>query len=434
MKVTEKKRDKKAVVLEARASIEDVERAFEAAQMSFAQQMGFKAEGSKTIAEIAHDTFNIKDFDETVRLQVIDYLTPFAVDKKNLIPAYPAKIVSQEKAQRGLELSFTLEVPLKVGLKLSSYEPVSIKMPPFQISDSQIDSQITQMAESYAEFAEIEQRPARMSDSCLVNITAQKDGRDLPELTAEKAIYNLGSNQLGENFDTQIIGMNAGDTKTFPLEMAGLAPSAEESIVECTVDLIEVRERVIPLIDDAWIKLNVPEAETLEKFRSLIHKEFSKSYAEDYQAMLRQRALEELAKRYEGPVDDEAILAMQKNIINNLNIQLRQEDMSFEEYVEKNGGEQQFNLATMMQSKENLVQGYTLDALFSHEKFILTDEDILEACKTIDKENPSLIRKQMEYSGCGYMLKETAERLKASNWIVEHANIIVEEERAEESS
>lgn len=426
MKVTEKKKDKNKVVLEAVANPEEVERAFEAAYFSFAQQAGLQPEGMKTIAEIAEEKLDIKNLDAMVESQVVEYLTPFAVDKKNLMPAYPPKVIKKAVAKKGQDFEFTLEVALKNDLKLSSYDPVTIKIPPFNINETEIDNQIKQMAESYSDFVAIDPRPARMGDSCLLNIRAEKNGFDVESLNAENTIYDLGSWTLGEGFDDQIIGMNAHEVKEFPLSYQGPETEMDDPMVECIVELLEVREKSIPVIDDEWISVNIPTAKTLEGFKNFIREEFKKSYSGEYEDMKRQLATEELAKRYEGDIDDEAMLAMQQTIMNNLRMKLQEEGSSLEDYIEKNGGEQQFNLSILMQSKDSLAQGYALDALFLHNKFSLTDEDIIEACKTFDPENPNLVRKQMEYSGCGYMLRETAERMKASKWLIDNAEIVEE--------
>lgn len=426
MKVTEKKKEKDSVILEAVASVDDVEKAFEAASIAFAQQTGLKPEANKSVAQIAEEQLDIKDLDGIVSRQVIEYLTPFAVDKRNLTPAYPARVTKQAHARRGSELPFTLEVALKTNLTLSSYDPVTITIPPFVMNDLEVDKQIAQMAESYADFVAIEPRPAQSGDSCLLNILAQENNVDVPELSIENTIYQLGSNMISKDFDTQIIGMSAPDEKAFTIEYLSNEPGSSPRTIDFVVTLVEVRERVVPTIDDEWIRINAPAAKTLENFKHLIRSEFEKEYRVEYENMKRQRATAELAKRYTGGISDEAMVSMQQVIIGNLRAQMQNEGKNFDEYIDENGGEQQFNLMTMMQSKDTLAQGYALDALFIHEGLSLTDDDIREACKSFDPENPDMIRKQMEYTGCGFMLQETASRLKASKWLVESAQIIEE--------
>ena len=90
---------------------------------------------------------------------------------------------------------------------------------------------------------------------------------------------------------------------------------------------------------------------------------------------------------------------------------------------DRQGGEQQFNMMMMMQTRQMLVQGYALDALFRHEGLVVSDEDVQEACAAMNPQNPQGVRRQMEESGRGFALREAAERIKANKWLLEHADI-----------
>ncbi len=146
----------------------------------------------------------------------------------------------------------------------------------------------------------------------------------------------------------------------------------------------------------------------------------------EYENFKRQLAVSELAKRFEGKIADPVYEAMQQSILNNLRTQLKQQNIPFEQFVEQNGGEQQFSMSMMMQTRQNLVESYSLDAVFRHEKMTLSDSDIFDACKEMNPQQPEMVKEQMEKTGWGYALRETASRLKASKWLVEQAAITVQ--------
>ena len=76
------------------------------------------------------------------------------------------------------------------------------------------------------------------------------------------------------------------------------------------------------------------------------------------------------------------------------------------------------------------MQGYALDALFSHEGLVVGEEDILEACTSMNPQNPKGVRRQMEESGRGFALREAAERIRANKWLLEHAKVTIKENKA----
>ena len=115
---------------------------------------------------------------------------------------------------------------------------------------------------------------------------------------------------------------------------------------------------------------------------------------------------------------------MRSNLMENMRMELQQSGQTWEDFVAQNGGEQQFGMMLMLQTREMLVQGFALDAVFRHEKLSLTDEDIEAACRAMNPQvNPKQLRQQFEQSGRGFALRESAERLKANNWVLEHAII-----------
>jgi trigger factor len=78
----------------------------------------------------------------------------------------------------------------------------------------------------------------------------------------------------------------------------------------------------------------------------------------------------------------------------------------------------------MMQTRQMLVQGFSLDSVFRHEGLVLNDEDIEAACHAMNPQvNPKRLRQELEQNGRGFVLRETAERLKANKYLVDHANI-----------
>lgn len=152
---------------------------------------------------------------------------------------------------------------------------------------------------------------------------------------------------------------------------------------------------------------------------SLLSQQSSQHEEEKYQL-----ALAELVKRLvDCRIPDEVYKAMSQNLVNSMRAQLQQEGMSFDEFVEGQGGKQQFNMLVMLQVCQTLLQGYALDTLYRHEKLSLSDADYAEACQSMSPQDPAMVRMQMERTGLGFTLRETAERIKAGKWLLAHAKI-----------
>lgn len=429
MKVTQKKLDDGKLLLTAVASKDEVSRALTASHIAFAQQMGLRPEKDKTVAMVAEEKMGIKDLDSIVEPQAIEYLVPFAIDKKGLTPAYPPKPSPKMRLKRGEEFTFELEVAPKPDYELTSYDPVEITIPALELDESEVEKQLAQLAERYVEYVTDDPHPVHKGDSCLLALEAYENGEKLNGLTTDARPYTTGAGLMPDGFDEAIIGMDVGETKTFTFEGPSLDDDGNEitQTIECTATVKEIQKRVIPTINDEWVKKNMPMYKDAEALRKNIADSLAAQQKQEYEEYKRQVAAAELAKRFEGRIDDPVYEAMSQSLMNNLRMQLAQQNIKYEDFVQQQGGEQQFNMMMMMNTRQMLVQGYALDAVFRHENLVLSDEDLEDTVMSMNPQNPRGARQQMEESGRGFALREAAERMKANKWIVEHAIIHVQE-------
>lgn len=434
MKVTHKKLNDGTLVLDAVASTAEVSNAFNVSHIAFAQQMGLRPEKDKTVAQVAEERLGIRDLDSVVEAQAVEYLVPFAIDKKGIIPAFPPKPQSMSPLKRGQTFQFELHVTPKPDYELSSYDPVEITVPPFEFDEAEVDAQIAQIAERYAEYLADDPRPVQSGDSCLLALESYENGEKLSALTTDARTYTTGAGLMPPGFDENIIGMDVGEAKSFTFEGPGVDEDGNEitETIECTATVKEIQKKVTPVIDDTWVAKNMPMYRDAAALRGSIAEGISKQRRAEYENHKRELAASELATRFQGSIADEVYEAMSQNLMNNLRMQLAQQNMTYEQFVEQQGGAQQFNMLMMMQTRQMLVSGYALDAVFRHEGLAIADEDIEEACLSMNPQNPKEFRRQMEESGRGFALREAAERIKANKWLVEHAVITVKEQTGQQ--
>ena len=418
MKVTQKKLDDGRLLIDAVASTAEVSNALNNAHLAFAQQMGMRPEKDKTVAQAAEERMGIKDLDSVVMNQAVEALVPFAIDKVGVIPAFPPQPEPKTALKRGQTFQFGLHLTPKPDYELTSYEPVSITIQEVSIDERQVDEQINQVAERYAEFVADDPHPVRKGDSCLLAMESYENGEKLPGLTTDARTYSAGAGLMPDGFDENIIGMDVGETKTFTFEGPGIDDEGNEIVetIECTVTVKEIQKKVAPVIDDAWVAKFMPMYKDVAAMRDDIRRGLNRQLSGEYENYKRNMAAGELAKRFQGSIADEVYESMSRNLMNNMRAEVEQQNMTWDQFVEQQGGEQQFNMMMMMQTRQMLVQGYALDALFRHEGLVVSDEDVQEACAAMNPQNPQGVRRQMEESGRGFALREAAERTIPKDW------------------
>lgn len=433
MKVKQIKKDGEKVTLEAVATAQETAQAMQAAKMAFAQSMGMKPPvQGQSIDEAAEQQMGIKNLASIVEASAMDALAPMAVDKKGITPAYPPHAQAKGAFKPNEEFRFEVEVDLKPAYELSSYEPVKIKVPPFQMNEGVIDQQIKDMSERYTAYVEDPDAPAdrvvEKGDHVKLAMEAREGDKELKGLSTKGRTYTAGQGFMPDGFEEQILGMKAGETKEFTFE----GPDFDEDMNERTqtvtakVTILAFEKEQTPEIDDEWVKANMPMYKGLDDLRADMGKNLERQARMEYDGYVRQAAAAELATRFQGKIADEVYEHMREQLVSNIRMDLQQQGMTWEQFVEQNGGEQQFGMMLMLQVRQMLTQGFALDAYFRHKGMSINEEDLVEACRAMNPQmNPKQMIKQAESAGHMFALRESAERLKANKDLVEKAEIEV---------
>ncbi len=430
MKVVKKKGENGFLIYDATASTQEVSQALNQASEQFCQQMGIAPVAGKTPAQAVSERLGIKDLDSVIASQAIEMLIPRAIDKQGIVPAFTPDLKADMPLKRGRAFQFTLEVMPKPSYELSDYSPVKFVVQPFQPDEEEIDRQIGLMAKEYMVFVPTEAKPIHAGDSCKLNLKTTKDGEVVPGLTIDGRSYTLGEDLMPKGFDEGLDGMVVGETRTFTFEGPGLDENFNEIMeaYECTATLVEVQKEVVPVVNDEWIKKNMPMYKDYDDMRAKIGEEINKERMKYYEDYKRNAAASKLAERFDGRIADEVYEGAMRDEQRTMRQQVAAAGVTWDEFVEQQGGEQQVSMMMMMSMRQNLVQGYALDAYYRHHNLSYTDDDLNEACFQINPRDPKYARRQMEKNGLGYALREAAERLRACKHLVETADISIAEQ------
>lgn len=450
MKINQRKVSENKIKLQCTATPDDVARALQMAGEAFARNMGISPDGKTTVAEAVEKQFGIKDLDSLVAESAKQILIVMALDKKNIIPAYLPQTTSVAMPRRGMPYDFELEVELKPKYELTSYEPLELEAKRFEFDESQIDSELQNLASGYTAYVKDEtadaDRTVAADDYIKVALEATQDGKPIPGLNTDGRIYLVGAGHMPASFDESILGMKAGDTREFdfgfddgtagpgaagdtemdaPADSEGADVAAEsQPTMHAKVTVLEFLKEQKPQIDDEWVAKNAPMYKSVDELKTDIKRGLEERDKESYEAYLRSLAVEALAKRFEGKIEDGVYESMLAQMRQTMEGELANQGMKWEDYVEQSGGESQVQMMMLLEARQTLVQGFSLDAIFRHFKLSVDNSDIEHVCHLMNPNaDPHAMRITAEENGQGFALREMAERYKANQYIVDHANI-----------
>ena len=200
-----------------------------------------------------------------------------AVMQENLRPAGQPDIKPGEPAdgaddeEAGFSFVATFEV-------YPEFEPVfnesiSVARPLVDIEESDIDEMVDNLRKQRTEYTTVE-RAAQNDDQIVIDFLGRLDGEEFEGGKAEKAPLVLGSNQMIPGFETQLIGLSAGDEKTitvtFPENYQADNLAGKEA--EFDIKVHEIKESNLPELDEELVRSFGIEDGTVESLRADILK------------------------------------------------------------------------------------------------------------------------------------------------------------------
>jgi trigger factor len=132
---------------------------------------------------------------------------------------------------------------------------------------------------------------------------AKINGEEIDGGKASDISYEVGSNRMIDGLDATLVGLVAGDTKTFNTQLVGQA-DGETGDVDVAVKV--VKERILPEIDDAFAKL-ASEFDTLAELKADTATRLDRLKKMEQGAQARDLLLEKLITDLDIPVPDKLV-------------------------------------------------------------------------------------------------------------------------------
>jgi trigger factor len=144
-----------------------------------------------------------------------------------------------------------------------------------------VEEALEDVQETAVELAAVDGRPAQAGDVAIVDIVAA-DGPGQRDYVIE-----IGEERVADEIEQGLLGLREGESREVSWELA------DGSERQATVTLKELRERVLPPLDDA-LAAQASEFETLDELRSDIEARLREQLEDEVEAAFRARALDAL--------------------------------------------------------------------------------------------------------------------------------------------
>jgi trigger factor len=202
-----------------------------------------------------------------------------AIEQKQL---RVVSLTNVEDVQFGDDKSmrFRATVVTAPEFELAEYRNIPVQLPDTKVSEVEVDAALERLREQSADFTDVPERGLQMEDFAVLDFEGAIEGRPISEIApnASKNLHggkkfwlHLAPENFLPRFCEQIVGMKRGETRSVQVEFPAEFPVAELAgkKADYAVTLNEIKQKVLPAIDDAFAARLVP-GKTVADLRHMI--------------------------------------------------------------------------------------------------------------------------------------------------------------------
>jgi trigger factor len=279
------------------------------------------------------------------------------------------------KKEYGEDVVFTAEVDVRPEFALPDLSALKITVEPIKVSDDDVDAELQSLRARFGTLTGVE-RPAASGDFVSIDLSAVIDGQDVPEAAAQGLSHEVGSGQLVEGLDDAIVGLSAGEGKTFTTTMAAGPHAGKEA--EVTVTVGSVKERELPEPDDEFAQL-ASEFDTIDELRANLADQVSRVKRVQQAEEIRTTTLDALLEQVDMPLPEAIVQTQVDNTLHNALHGLDHDEAKFAETLKKQGkSREEFDADTRSNAEKAIKTQLLLDALADDLDIQVSQQDITE--------------------------------------------------------
>lgn len=223
------------------------------------------------------------------------------VRELNLRVAGSPRIEAGEAGTEG-ELSFRAVFEVYPEVVVADLSGQSIERPVLVVGDAEVNKTLDVLRKQRSSFNVVE-REAAEGDRVVIDFTGRKDGEVFQGGSAEGFPFVVGGGSMLKDFETAVIGMKAGESKTFDMTFPEDYHAAHlaAQTVQFEVTLNAVEEPVLPEVDADFARaLGVADGDVV-KLRDEVRGNLEREVKRRIQARIKEQVMDALIATH--PID-----------------------------------------------------------------------------------------------------------------------------------
>lgn len=361
------------VKLTVEVPFEELKPSLDAAYKKVAAQVNIPGFRKGKVPQAVLDRQGYRGFalDEAVN-EVLPRAYGEALQENDLEPLGQPEI-EVTKFEDNAALEFTAEVDVKPEIKLPAYDGLEAEVEDITLTDEDVEEQIGALRERFGTLKDVE-RAAADGDFVTIDLVAKKDDEVVEGAEVSGMSYKVGRGGMLDGLDEALVGMAAGDEKTFDSELVGGELVGEA--VQVTVKVTGVQEQELPAFDDEFAQL-ASEFDTADELREDVRTRLGNGKRLEQAAAARDAVLEKLLEQVEIALPESIVTDELNARRQQVEQQLMFAGLSMEKYLEEEGQTQdEFEAELERRVRDAITAQFILDEVVKAEEFGVEQQEL----------------------------------------------------------
>jgi trigger factor len=370
------------VRVEAEVASEEVERRLQQAARELGRQMripGFrkgKVPPPVVISRLGRGAV----LDEALRHSLPSWYND-AIDAAGIEPVGDPQLDVGELPGEGEPLAFSIEVGVLPTATLGEYKGVEVGRRDPEVDPAKIDAEVEQLRDRVATLETVE-RPAATGDHVVMDFLGKIDGEPFENGEGRDQTLELGSGQLIDGFEDQLVGAQAGDERTvnvtFPDGQGALA--GKDATFDVTVK--EVKEKRLPEVDDEFA-VETAGFDSLQELRDDISGRLTEAEQREIDREFEEAVLDAVAAQGSIEIPQNLIHERAHQLWHQMVHAFERQGLSKEAYLQLAGkaDEEEVVHEAEPEAEQAIRREAALAAVIAAENIEPSDEEILDALR-----------------------------------------------------
>lgn len=303
--------------------------------------------------------------------------------KENKIEVVSTADIDVKQIEKGKDLIFTAIFQTKPEAKLGKYKGIEISKIEYNVTDENINHELTHMQEHNSRLISVEDRAVQKGDITTIDFEGFVDGKPFEGGKAEGHELEIGSNTFIPGFEDQIIGMKIDEEKDinvkFPDEYFSKDLAGKDATFK--VKLHEIKKKELPELDDEFAK-DVSEFDTLKELKDSIKERLQKEMEEKQKYETEDAVIKAVCENFDVEVPSGMVETETEDMLKNFEMKLSYQGIKIDQYLQIMGKtKDEIKKEYEPQAIEAIKSRLMLEAVIKAEKIEATEDEVVEKVK-----------------------------------------------------